>query len=158
MHTKNFHGLLTCLMLLVPLAGARGADDSDKSFRDEVDKYLARYEANYQRLYVAWQSARWAAAVHIVPGDVTTRTNLLASEQLLRAFTGSVENVELSRAYLERKKEISVLERRELERIAWIAAGSSQIVADLVEKRIAGDAEAADTLHGFAYEIEGQKV
>lgn len=164
-HTKNFHGpiaglMLACLTSFAPVQSPRddGSVGGDKTFRGEVDKYLARYEAAYQRLFVAWQSARFGAATHIVPGDVATRTNLLASEQLLRAFTGSVENVELSRAYLERKKELSVLERRELERIAWIAAGSSQIVADLVEKRIAADAETSDTFHGFAYRIDDKAV
>jgi peptidyl-dipeptidase A len=165
MHTKIFHRLVVCLTLFACAAGtrafaepARAADGGDKTFRDEVDKYLARYEASYRRLFTEWQSARWAVYTHLVPGDVESRTNLLAAEQLLRAFTGSVENVELSQAYLVRKKELLPLERRELERIAWIATGGSQIVADLVEKRIVGDAEMGETFHGFSYRVEDRNV
>ncbi len=165
MHTKIFHGLLVGLTLFVcgSSLGAFGAPrqdagGGDKAFRAEVDKYLGRYEATYRRLYTEWQAARWAVYTHVVPGDIEARTNLLASEQLLRAFTGNVENVELSRAYLERRRELLPLERRELDRISWIAAGGSQIVADLVEKRIAGDAEVGETFHGFIYQVDDRSV
>jgi peptidyl-dipeptidase A len=157
MHSKILPGLLVPLALLAVGVPVRGAGGGDTTFRDEVRKYLTRYETTYQRLYTRWQEARWAAYTHIVPGDVMTRTNLLASEQLLRAFTGSIENIELTRAYLERRKELVLVEQRELDHIAWIAAGASQIVPDLVETRIAGDAEAADTFHGHVYEVTDQR-
>jgi peptidyl-dipeptidase A len=151
---------LFLVLLLVGACGAARPDEGsgDTSFRAEVRKYIARYEVAYQKVYTQWQEARWGAATHVVPGDPDPRARLIAAEQAFADFTGSIENIELSRFFLKRRKELVPVEQRELDRIAWLAAGSAEIVKDLVQRRIAADVDSSRMLHGFTYQIEGRVV
>lgn len=135
-------------------------DPGDTSFNDEVHKYLTRYAASYQRLNVDWQEVLWNARADATSGAEAdrgaARAQRIAAETALTAFTGSTENIGLSRTYLEHEKELSPVNRRELARILFLATGSPGIVPDLVEKRIADDAAAEALLHDFEYTLRGR--
>lgn len=133
---------------------ARARDD--RTFRSEVAAYLANYGATYQRLYTEWIDACLDAGTH--PDPAETRARRVATQLALFAFTGSIENIELSRAYVKREKELPAVSRRELKRIAHLAADAPRIVPDLVEERVAGDVEARDTWTDFAYERDGGRT
>lgn len=137
---------------------ALAGDGSDTSFRAEVEKYLARYEATYQRLYREWREARWSAETRIVAGDDVNRKRATAAESALAVFTGSIENIELSRTYGKRQQELPIVLRRELETIRFLAGENPAIVPDRVEERIENDAEQREVLHGFAHRLAGKSV
>lgn len=137
---------------------ALAGDQGDKSFDAEVQKYLARYSARYQVLNTAMEEARFAAATNPDPRDPELRERRIATELALTEFMGSVENIGLSRSYLQRENELSVVTRRELARIAFLAVRAPASVPDLVGKRVAEDVTASDTLHGFAFELNKAPV
>lgn len=158
--SSNFaRGLVLCAVVSTTPAAAlavQRAAPEERTFRSEVSSYLASYGATYQRLQTEWIDARWDAARASDPA--TTRARRIATELALLRFTGSIENIELARAYQKRGKELPAVERRELARIAFQAAEAPAFVADLVEMRVAGDVDARDRLATHAYEFEGQRV
>jgi peptidyl-dipeptidase A len=139
-------------------ARALAGDGSDTSFRAEVLKYLARYDTTYQRLYREWREAQWASQTHVVAGQDADRKRACAAEGALAAFTGSIENIELSRTYGKHKQELPTAMRRELETIQYLAGANPAIVPDLVVERIACDAAQAELSYGFAHTLDGQRV
>lgn len=152
---KHCTTILFLAFAAVP-APARVGDEADRSFRSEVRAYLDAYGATYQRLQTEWQDARWDALRAEDPR--TTRARRLETEKSLTDFTGSIENIELSRAYLRRGKELSSALQRELARVAHLAAGAPQIVPDLIEQRRADEVDARDLLATFPYSLEGRRV
>lgn len=146
------------LVLLAALAGGAcfmSRDPAETSLRAEVQRYLDRYGPEYQRLSLAAQEAQWAAQTRIVPDDSAAGTRVRAAEEALAEFTGSTENIELSRAYLRRKRELSPLQVRELETILRKAGGNPQTARTLVKQRIAAETRQTQALYGFAYELDG---
>lgn len=131
-------------------------DPREVSLRADVQRYLDRYGPEYQRLSTAAQEAQWSAQTRIVPGDDSAGQRVRTAESALAEFTGNTENIELSRAYLRRKRELAPLQVRELETILRKAGGNPQTARVLVEQRIAAEAKQTETLYGFAYEFEGK--
>ncbi len=146
------------VILLVALAGGAcfiSRDPAEVSLRAEVQRYLNRYGPEYQRLSTAAQEAQWAAQTHIVENDDSASARVRAAEEALAEFTGSTENIELSRAYLRRKRELSKLQVRELETILRKAGGNPQTARTLVQQRIAAEAKQTELLYGFKYVLDG---
>ncbi len=131
-------------------------DPAEVSLRAEVQRYLDRYGPEYQRFTTAAQEAQWAAQVHIVKGDDSAGALLRAAERALAEFTGSTENIELARAYLRRKRELSKLQVRQLEAILHKAGNNPQTAPTLVKQRIEAEAKQTDMLYGFEYELDGK--
>lgn len=147
-------------VLVLAAAVAGGAcfvarDPGEVSLRAEVQRYLDRYGPEYQRLTLAAREAQWAAETRIVPNDTSAVARLVAAEGALAEFLGSTENVELSRAYLRRKRELAPVQVRELEAILRAAGNSPQTAPTLVKQRIAAEARQAAALDGYAYQLDG---
>ncbi|MBL8859047.1 MAG: M2 family metallopeptidase [Planctomycetes bacterium] len=145
--------LRTILTLAVPLLLAErlvAGDAQDSSFRTAVTRYLSSYEARYLVHHRALEAARWRVLAD-GGADRSALQALNEAEFAFAAFVGSIENIELSRTYLRRVKELPEVEQRELARISYLAAGSSDIVSDLVEQRLATNAAALDALRSQNY-------
>lgn len=134
---------------------AEAAQPSGSSLSGEVQKYLVRYQSEARRHYVAREDARWrlltspayqtddGAAVH-------------AAEKAWADFVGRVENIELSRTYLRRGKEIAAQDLRCLSLVAHAAQGAPRSVAGLVDKRLDALDEALGVFRTRAWEIAGE--
>jgi peptidyl-dipeptidase A len=149
------------VVLVAALAGGAcfiSRDPSEISLRAEVQRYLDRYGPEYQRLYTAAQEAQWTAQTRIVEGDASAGARVQAAEGELAGFVGSTENIELARAYLRRKRELSKLQVRELETILRKAGGSPQTARTLVQQRIAAETRQTERLYGFKYELDGKRT
>ena len=93
---------------------------------------MGRIAQRYVELYAASSETEWAVNTRIVEGDDTNRLAAEEAKKALAGFTGSVENIERARKYLERRSELDPMSIRLLERILYIAANHPQTVAELV--------------------------
>ncbi len=155
MHAQ--HIAATLLALLAP-ACFWAADPGEAPFRAEVQRFLERYDGEYQVLATRAAQAQWNAQVRIVEGDDAPRNAVQAAEEALAAYTGSTEFIELSRAYLRRKRELLPLQVRALEAILFKAGGNPQTAPTLVRQRIAAETAQVARLYGFRYQIDGKPV
>jgi peptidyl-dipeptidase A len=145
-------------VLVLCSASPVSADDSvGPSLRVEVQKYLARYELKFLETYRAAEEARWRRATSGAD-DREPMDALRAAERAWAEFAGSIENIQLSRTFQRRGKQLVAVEKRQLKRIAFEAAGSPAIVPDLVLKRIAVAQEAESASRARALTIDGQLV
>ncbi|MBL8863273.1 MAG: M2 family metallopeptidase [Planctomycetes bacterium] len=133
-------------------------DPAEVALRSEVQRYVDRYGPEFQERHRLAAEARWAARTRARQGDVAAIERVRAAEEALAEFTGSTENIELSRAYLRRKRELFPRQIRELETILRRAGGSSQTARTLVAQRIGAEAEQAAALLGFRHELDGRPV
>jgi peptidyl-dipeptidase A len=131
-------------------------DPAEDTLRAEAQRYLDRYGPAYQARVRAAGEARWDAQVRAPAGDPQALERERAAELELAAFTGSTENIELSRAYLRRKRELLPRQVRELEAILRLAGGAPQTARTLVAQRIAAEAEQAAVFHTAPRSLRGE--
>ena len=132
MHIRTF----AVSFAAIALAGAPALGQSS-AFQQEVDGWLERYQATYQKLYTENSIAQWASNTHIVKGDTINAARANAAAEALSRFVGSIENINTLRKYLARKSELARLETLQLEAILYNAADAPQTVPDVVTRRIA---------------------
>lgn len=124
----------------------------------EVDRFLARYQSEYQRLYYDDAKAQWENNTRIVEGDSTNAVRARQTGEALAAFVGSAANIDTVRAFLADSAHLTPLQKRQLEVMLYNAASSPQTVADVVKARIAAETEQIEKLYGFQFTIGSRKV
>jgi peptidyl-dipeptidase A len=145
---------LAVLLALPPLLRAQQAAAAGS----EVQRFLATYNETYRKLSTASSEAHWVSETHIVPGDEENARRTRAAEEALAAFTGSVENIEAARRFLAAEDRLSELERRQLERVLFLAGGNPQTVAEAIKARIAAETAQSEKLYGFTFTLDGQEI
>src|SRR5690606_15633390 len=73
-------------------------------------------------------------------------------------FTGSTENIEQARKFLESKDKLTDIQVKQLEVILYAAANNPQTVADMVKERIKAETNQTEKLYGFQYILGDKKV
>ncbi|HLT48337.1 MAG TPA: M2 family metallopeptidase [Rubricoccaceae bacterium] len=126
--------------------------------RVEAQAFLDSYASQLQPLYYASALAQWDANTRIVEGDDTNARRVQEADEALAAFTGSVENIERARHFLEQRDALTPLQVMQLEAILYAAAAAPQTVADLVSERIAAETAQSERLYGFTYVLDGEEV
>lgn len=124
----------------------------------EVQSFLDEYTEKFVELAYASSLAEWDSNTRIVEGDDTNRKRTQEANAALLAYTGSTQIIEKTRAFLERRNEMEDLQARQLDGILFRAAQGPQTVPELVERRIAAEAEQVETLFGFDFQIDGKSV
>ncbi len=76
----------------------------------------------------------------------------------MAAFTGSTENINQARAFLQHKQDLLPLQVKQLEKILYMAANNPQTVPELVKERIKAETEQTEKLFGFDFKIDGKSV
>lgn len=134
------------------------APDPTAEFQAEVQAWLDQYTATYLPLYYTSSQAEWASNTHIVEGDETNATATKAANEAYAAFTGSEENINTARTYLEKKDQLTPLQVKQLETILYEAANNPATVPDLVKERIAAETAQTEKLFGFTYTLDGKAI
>ncbi len=124
----------------------------------DAQKFIDSYTAGYVKLYTAEQEAQWKSNTEIVNGDSTNTVNAQKADEALAAFTGSKENIEQAKKFLEQKDGLSEIQVKQLNFILYTAANNPQTVADLVKQRIKAENEQTRQLYGFQYIYNGKKT
>lgn len=124
----------------------------------EAQSFIDQYTAAYLKLYTAVTEAQWKANTEIIQGDTLISGRARQADEALAAFTGSKENIEQARQFLETPEALSPIQKKQLENILYAAANNPQIVEALVKERIRAENEQTQKLYGFQYMLDGRKV
>ena len=141
-----------------PTATTVPAAPAPPDYRTQADQFLARYNAEYVRLYTASSEAEWRSNTRIVPGDTSNAGATTRANQRMAAFTGSTENIQKLRELLEHQADLTGIQTKQLQTALYNAANNPQTVADVVKRRIGAEAAQTEKLYGFDYQYAGKSV
>src|SRR5688572_23586600 len=105
---------LTCVILIFLSA-------SCKNQKSEVQNFLDDYNNDYKELYYASSQAAWKTNTEIREGDTLNAYHSRIADEALAAFTGSVENIEISKKFLSDKNNLDPIQVRQLEAVLFNA-------------------------------------
>ncbi len=124
----------------------------------QAQTFIGTYSTQFQQLYTASAEAEWASNTRIVEGDTTNAAATRRANEAFAAFTGSAENIEKARGFMQQKEQLTELQVKQLETILYAAANNPQTVADVVKARIKAETEQTEKLYGFDYTLSGKSV
>lgn len=127
-------------------------------FQMEADSFLEAYTETYQKLYYESAEAEWQLNTKIVEGDTVTSKKSEDAGQAYADFTGSEENINAARKYLEKKDELSDLQVKQLEAILYAAGANPAVAKDVVSAKIKAETEQTKGLFGFDFKVGGKSV
>lgn len=132
--------------------------NAKQATQTDAQKFIDDYTRQYVQLYTSSSNAQWKSNTEIVEGDSTNTINARKADEAMAAFTGSKENIEQARKYLEQKDQLTDIQKKQLKLILYAAANNPQTVADLVKQRIKAENEQIRQLYGYQYTLNGKKV
>jgi peptidyl-dipeptidase A len=144
---------LLCASAAIALLSSCGQKPEKKA-----EAFVATYTKEYQRLNYEVSKAEWATNTHIVEGDTMNAHNSRAAKETYAQFTGSTENIDATKKFLEHRAEFPDILNRQLDYMLYEAANNPASVSDLVKKRIKVETEAVEKLYGYDYQIDGKSV
>ncbi|MBS1690233.1 MAG: M2 family metallopeptidase, partial [Bacteroidetes bacterium] len=133
-------------------------DQKKNGVRDEAQNFLDDYTQEYVKLYTQDQLAQWISNIEIKKDDSTNTIAAQKADEALAVFTGSKDNIDKARKFLDQKAELTEIQVKQLQYILYNAANNPQTVADLVKKRIKAENDQTQKLYGFQYTTDGKKV
>ncbi|HUQ34358.1 MAG TPA: hypothetical protein VM095_19715, partial [Pyrinomonadaceae bacterium] len=92
--------LLTIILLLVAFIPGGQKVEGASDVRDEAQKFIDQYTAQWLQLRYAYTQASWNSNTKIVEGDETNSKAENAALERLTTFTGSKANIESATAFL----------------------------------------------------------
>lgn len=143
--------LLGCLSLFLICC-------SGNKVRQSAQEFIDSYTKEYVRLYTASAEAEWAANTRIVEGDSTNALAVQRTGEAYANFTGSRENIEQARKFLDEKDKLTGLQVKQLEKILYFAADNPSTVPDVIKARIKAENAQVEKLFGFDFRISGKSV
>jgi peptidyl-dipeptidase A len=138
--------------------GCSGGDGGGSAVQTEAQAFLDAYTTEYLELQYESAEAEWASNTKIVEGDTTNAYRTRRANEALAAFTGSSDNIENARKYLGKKKDLTDLQVKQLNKVLYMAADNPATVEALVKERIKAQTEQVEGLYGFDFKIAGKSV
>lgn len=132
--------------------------NNEEKVQQEAQAFIDSYTEEFVKLYANSSEAQWKFNTVIVEGDETNKKAAQAADEAMAAFTGSKENIEQARKYLEHKEQLTDIQVKQLEGILYSAANNPATVADLVKERIKAENDQVEKLYGYQYMLDGNKV
>jgi len=129
-----------------------------QDLQKEVQDYLDSYNKQYQQLLKEASEAEWKLNTHIVEGDTLTSYNAERANEKFALFTGSTENIEKSRKYLQDKDKLTPLQVRQLESILFFAGSNPEIAKNVVKQKIKVSTEQTKKLYGYDFKVNGRSI
>lgn len=129
-----------------------------KQHQQEVQQFLDQYNQEYRKLYTAASEGQWLLNTRIIEGDSTNASNARKADEAMAKFTGSTQNIESARKYLEWEKDLTPLQVKQLKKILYLAAGNPESAGDVVRKLIAAGTAQTEKLYGYKFTIDGKEV
>lgn len=149
---KNFIPAL-CLSAVL-FFSCNGDGDVQKDAQAFIDSYTEKYVT----LYANASEAQWKFNTEIVEGDTANKVAAQKADEAMAAFTGSKENIEQAKKFLEQKEKLTDIQVKQLEVILYAAANNPQTIADVVKERIVAETNQTEKLYGYQYMLNGKKV
>ncbi|MCB0699216.1 MAG: M2 family metallopeptidase [Chitinophagales bacterium] len=132
--------------------------NNNEAIQKEAQAFIDSYTEEYLKLYADASEAAWKLNIEIIPGDSTNKMAAQEADEAMAAFTGSEENINNARKYLEQKTALTELQVKQLDAILYAAANNPATVEELVKERIAAENAQTELLYGYQYMLHGRKV
>jgi peptidyl-dipeptidase A len=133
-------------------------EEEVKDPKAEAQAFIDDYTKTYQELYYASAKAEWALNTKIVEGDTLTSQKAEQAGQAFADFTGSEENIEQSRKFLEYEAELEDIQLRQLKAILYSAGANPAVAKDLVTEKIKAETAQTKKLFGYDFKLNGKSV
>ncbi len=147
------------ILLLLTIGISFSACKQDHSkIQAEAQAFIDSYTAEYLKLYTASSEAQWKSNIEIIEGDTTNAKATERANEAYATFTGSAENIENARKFLEHKKHLTPAQVKQLEVILFAAANNPQTVKELVKERIKAETAQTEKLFGYDFKLNGKSV
>jgi len=154
--------LKLCLAIFISALFAISCDKQEPNhhaeIQGEVQQYLDKYNLEYQKYLTEAAEAEWVLNTKIVEGDTISATKSKIANEAFAAFTGSKENIEMSKKYLEHKEHLTPLQVKQLEAILYFAGANPSTVSELVKEKISADTKQTEDLFGFDFKNNGKSI
>lgn len=141
-----------CILLIaatLSVATAKPADVEQK----KADEFLAMFNSFYQRIYTVDAEATWVAVTDVT--DMHTGAQI-GADRTFAAFIGSPYVLATTRDLLKFEQRLNPLTVRQLKAILYTAAHTPGTIPDVVNARIAAEAEQSQVLNSFEFCAEKQ--
>lgn len=122
-----------------------------------VDEFLSNYNHQFQQLLKVASEAEWRLNTYIVDGDTTSRVAYEESNQAFYDFTGSEENINTARKYLE-SDELTNLQQSQLEAVLFNAGANPSTAGEIISQKIKAEGIQTENLYKFNFQIDGESV
>ncbi len=147
------------ILILLTIGISFSACKQDHSkIQAEAQAFIDSYTAEYLKLYTASSEAQWKSNIEIIEGDTTNAKATERANEAYATFTGSAENIENARKFLEHKKHLTPAQVKQLEVILFAAANNPQTVKELVKERIKAETAQTEKLFGYDFKLDGKSV
>ncbi len=150
--------LIIPLLLLFIACGKQQKPVDNKALQDSVDVFLSDYNDSFRELMTVAAEAEWLLNTKIIDGDSTASKEVEKANKAFADFTGSVDNIEKSRMFLEKKDMLTPLQVKQFEAILYNAGRNPATADSIVTEKIKADAKQTELLYGFDFTIEGKSV
>jgi peptidyl-dipeptidase A len=152
--------LLATAVILYSCGGNKNStnDNANKALQDSVQAYLDMYNKKYQEMNIISNEASWKSNTRIIEGDSTNAVANNKAQEEYAKFTGSTENIETAKKYLDQKDKLTPLQVKQLNSILYKAANNPETIQDVVKARIKAETKQVEQLFGFDYKIDGKSV
>ena len=147
--------ILVCTAFMMVLGACK--EDHSK-IQAEAQAFIDAYTKEYVALYTASSEAQWKSNIEIIEGDSTNAKATEAANEAYAKFTGSAENIEKAKKFLEHQKHLLPLQVKQLETILFAAGNNPQTVADVVKERIKAETAQTEKLFGFNFMLNNKAV
>lgn len=138
--------------------GNSSTKKEETNIANDVTTFLESYNKTYQELSTKANEAQWKSQIYIVKGDTATSNATERTSEALAKFTGSIENIEKIKKFLEQKDKLNETQIEELQHVLYFAGSTPQTVADIVKQRIKAETAATEKLYGFDYKLDNKSV
>jgi peptidyl-dipeptidase A len=150
--------IILSALVIIAIISCKTETKIDSQAKKDTQAFLDVYTSTFQELYYDSAEAEWAANTHIVEGDTINAYNVQKANEAYAIFTGSKEVIKKTRAFLEKKEELDLVQVRQLESILYSAANNPETVSETVKQRITAETAQNEALFGFDFKVDGKSV
>ncbi len=155
---KNLLVATAALLLFASCENTNNNNDENRKGDEEAQAFLQKYTNKYVTLYTNSSEAQWKANTEIVAGDSTNAMAAQKADEEMAAFTGSKENIETAKKFMEHKEKLSPIQQKQMELVLYAAANNPQTISDVVKARIKAETDQTQKLYGYQYMLGDKKV
>jgi len=133
-------------------------EKQEVNIANQAQLFLDDYNNKFQELLYASAEAEWKANIYIVEGDTLTEKMVQEANEAFSAFTGSIENIDSAKYYLNLKKDLTPLQVKQFETILYMAGRNPMSAEEKVKQLIAANNAQNSKLFGYSFKIDGKEV
>lgn len=146
---SSFILMTACLGMLLFVRCQENERTDEKEV--EISRFLEIYSDSFLQLYTTCTEATWRIATEGDRMDTAAAGALERARNTFAAFTGNAYHIKTAENLLKKKSELTEPERRQLDRILYLAAGNPWNVQEVVHQRIRKEISQKEFLAGHQY-------